>query len=488
MSSCCLITLIASVLLALLFVTGIVWLMRRRIRALEKSRDEMSERREAVVDMMNRIGLCLNTSLDLDGALVMIAEYLVEATEAESGAIFVLNTAGKSLRARALAGSFPPIFRPAGDGALYDIRKHRIALGEGIIGFVAKTGEALLVADAVTDARVTQPPEGYPPLRSLLAVPLQLQHKTMGVCVLLNHRGSRPFDDQDLRLTRQLASQAALTVNVARLYEHEGEQQRLGQELRVAHEFQKMLLPLECPQVDGLQIAAYGAPALELGGDYYDFLWVEKPLFLGVAIADVSGKGIPGALVMAILRSALRGAAPGTLSPRDVLRQINRCLLVDTKPGVFVTMTYALIDVRRKRMRFVRAGHEPMIIWNEADPEPRVLQPNGLALGLVGEEIGSVLEECEVILRPGDTVALYTDGVVEALNAAGAEYGPARFHACLGRCRHAAPDEQIRILLDDIRAFTGGIPQNDDTTLVVLKVPTEHSPDTTQPAQTGGAA
>jgi sigma-B regulation protein RsbU (phosphoserine phosphatase) len=436
--------------------------------------------------MMNRIGLCLNTTLDLDGALVMIAEYLVETTQAESGAIFVLNTAGKALRARALAGPFPPILRPSGDGSLRDIRECRIAVGEGIIGFVAKTGEALLIADALSDARVTQPPEGHPPLRSLLAVPLQLQHKTLGVCVLLNRRGTRPFDDQDLRLTRQLAGQAALTVNVARLYEQEGEQRRLGHELRMAHEFQKMLLPRECPLVEGLQIATYGAPALELGGDYYDFLWVEKPLFLGVTIADVSGKGIPGALVMAILRSALRGAAPGTLSPRDVLRQINRCLLVDTQPGVFVTMTYALIDVRRKRMRFVRAGHEPLIVWNEAEPEPRVLQPGGLALGLVGEEIGSVLEECEVALRPGDTVVFYTDGVVEALNAAGAEYGPARFHECLGRMRHATPDEQIRALLEDIRSFTGGIPQNDDTTLVVLKIPAA-SP-TLQALQAGGAA
>jgi hypothetical protein len=350
---------------------GVFGFMRRRIRALERSRDEMSERREAVVDMMNRIGLCLNTTLDLDGALVMIAEYLVETTQAESGAIFVLNTAGKALRARALAGPFPPILRPSGDGSLRDIREYRIAVGEGIIGFVAKTGESLLIADALSDARVTQPPEGHPPLRSLLAVPLQLQHKTLGVCVLLNRRGTRPFDDQDLRLTRQLAGQAALTVNVARLYEQEGEQRRLGHELRMAHEFQKMLLPRECPLVEGLQIATYGAPALELGGGfYYDFLWVEK--------APVSRRDHR----RRCRARASRERGHGDLAQRVALRRAGnpfaaRRFAPDQpmpaggipSPGCFMTMTSALFDVGASACGSSGRDIEPLIVWNEAEPE-----------------------------------------------------------------------------------------------------------------------
>ncbi len=350
------------------------------------------------------------------------------------------------------------------------VKKERVKIGEGIIGFVAQTGEALLISDALEDPRVPKTSTDFLLIRSMIVAPLLLRQSILGVFAVVNKRNEETFNDQDLRLLQQLAAQAALTVNVVRLYEHEREQRRIEQELHVAKEFQKMLLPDHLPEPRGFDLAAFSKPALEVGGDYFDFIWVEKPMYLGIAIVDVSGKGIPGALVMAILRSTLRAAAPGCASPKQVLERVNRSILADTKKSVFITMTYVILDVISRKIRFARAGHEPLLVWNEEEEKkPRIYQPNGIALGLVDDKVFEVLEECEVQLREGDTMMLYTDGVVEAMNDKGEEYGPDRFLGHLRANRKLGAEKQIHETLGDIHRFTGGIPQQDDITIVAIK-------------------
>ena len=225
-----------------------------------------------------------------------------------------------------------------------------------------------------------------------------------------------------LNLLQLLADQAALTVDVVKLYEKQAEQQRIEQELRVANEFQQMMLPREFPEVEGLEIAAFSHPALGIGGDYYDFIKVDEE-HLGIAIVDVSGKGIPGALVMATVRSTLRAHAAGHVSPKEVLQEVNRRLLGDTKDSVFITMIYGIINIRTRSLRFVRAGHEPLVIWNSSSQESRLYQPEGIALGLVPDALFSIIEEREVFLEANDLVFFYTDGVIEACNQEKTEYG-----------------------------------------------------------------
>ena len=459
----------------------LVWHFQSQTKELRNTQEEYREQREAVVDMLNRIGLRIGSSLDLDEALGIIAEYMVETTHAESGAIFLLDVSGRHLRAKAVEGLFPPMHETT-DYVLTkrkylaeNLKRDRIEIGEGIIGFVAQTGEALLIADALADPRVPKTSTDFLLIRSMIVAPLLLKQSILGVFAVVNRRNEEVFTDQDLRLLQQLAAQAALTVNVVRLYEHDREQRRIEQELHVAKEFQKMLLPAHLPQPGGFDVAAFSKPALEVGGDYFDFIWVEKPMYLGVAIVDVSGKGIPGALVMAILRSTLRAAAPGCASPKEVLERVNRSILADTQQSVFITMTYVILDVNSRKIRFARAGHEPLILWNEADEKPRTYQPKGIALGLVDDRVFKVLEESEVQMREGDTLLLYTDGVVEATNAKGEEYGPDRLMAHLRHKRKLSAERQIHETLDDIQRFTGGIPQQDDITIVAIK--TNHKED-----------
>ena len=479
---------LVGILLAAIAVLG--WLVlhfQARCRVLLGSQRELRHQREAVVDMLNRIGQRLHVSHDLDASLGIIAEYLVETTHAESGAVYLLDADGKGLRPRAVVGRPPNLCPPrpspaephGGGVPEAGVRNGTVLLGEGIIGLVAQRGEPVLISNAASDPRVPRPAgPDEPVVRSLVAAPLRVRQTIVGVCVLANRQDRPTFEDQDLGLLQQLATQAALTVDVVRLYDHEQEQRRLEHELTIARQFQSMLLPREFPEPEGFDIWAFNNPATEVGGDYFDFIWVEKPLYLGIAVVDVSGKGIPGALVMALVRTTLRLVAPACLSPREVLRKVNQRVREDVAENVFITMTYAILDTRNRRLLFARAGHEPLVVvGDEAHGRPAVLQPSGIALGLVGEEIFDILEEHEVQLAPGDTAILYTDGAVEALNSANEEYGPDRFVAGLQQRHARSAREQIEGVLLEIGNYTGGIPQQDDITLLAVKArPGIHPP------------
>jgi phosphoserine phosphatase RsbU/P len=452
-----------------------VWHYRRTALDLVHRHEEFRKQRDAAVDLLNRIGLSINATSDLDGALETITEYIVESTGAEAGAIYLLDATGRTLQARTVHGLFPPMHQARGaDRTKHKYREERIKqekvnIGEGIIGFVAKAGESLLISDALSDPRTPKASEDFLQVRSMMAAPLRTRQRIMGVFAVVNKKGPTAFGDPDLRLLEQLAVQAALTVDIVCLYERQAAQQRIEQELHLAQEFQKMLLPSVLPKAEGLDIAGFSKPAQEVGGDYYDVFWVQPPAYLGVVIVDVAGKGIPGALVMAIFRSVLRAEAPGAMSPREVLKRVNRRILEDTKENMFVTVLYGIINVPTRRIRIVRAGHEPMIVCT-ASGETRECMPEGIAVGMVEDEMFDVLEEHEIDLKDGDTAILYTDGAIEAVNAQWEEYGSDRFlEGIRGRAARSA-EQQIQGILEDIQGFTGGIPQQDDITLMAVRI------------------
>jgi len=207
---------------------------------------------------------------------------------------------------------------------------------------------------------------------------------------------------------------------------------------------------------------------LEVGGDYFDFFDVDDD-HLGIVVGDVSGKGIPGALVMATLRSALRAEAINDLSPRDVLRRVNRIVTRDTKEGIFVSVTYGILDRRNGIFRFARAGHEPFLCCGATDGEITSYEPPGMVLGMLEGEVFDTIEEKDVDISECGPVVLYTDGVPEAMNEKNEEFGMERFYEALSASQEKTPEEITDTVLESIREFSEGIPQHDDITLVVLR-------------------
>lgn len=464
--------------LLLLYVGVLLYLghLRRQIQILRIQSREAVQEQEAVLSLIDKLGERMTTKLNLTDTLQIITEYIVQATRAQAGAIYVTveQNGRPALKAEVVIGPFPPLHVEDGVDpsqlrqVLESIRRDSIPFGHSIIGQVAELGEPLLVTDAQADPRVPRNASALIPVHSLILCPLRTRGRTLGVFVVVNKLGQAVFDSRDMAILQALADQASITIDLVKLYDVLADQQRLEQELAVAREFQRMLLPGRFPDLPGYDIHAMSEPAKVVGGDFYDIFEVDRD-HVGLVMADVAGKGIPGAMIMAMARAIMRAESRGSLSPKHVLRRVNKRLLENTGENVFITMIYGILHLGSGRLRFVRAGHEPLLIVGDDDRQVRELTPPGIALGMVGEELFEHNEEVEVQLYSGQTVLLYTDGLVEAVNAENVEYGHGRFAEKLIELRKRNSRAMIQGIVEDIHRYTRGTPQNDDITLLALR-------------------
>jgi serine phosphatase RsbU (regulator of sigma subunit) len=258
----------------------------------------------------------------------------------------------------------------------------------------------------------------------------------------------------------------AMTAGLKQAQQAMLDKQMLMQELNIAQEIQQGLLPKKIPVLAGYELAAYYAPAKEVGGDLYDFIRMSDSR-LAITVADVSGKSVPGSLGMTMARSVLRAQAFIQQTVAQTLHKTNEVIQPDIRRGMFVTMFYAVLDTTTHRLECANAGHNPAY---HVKPDGRVeeIGPEGIALGLVPAQ-QFFADELSVAVEPGDLVAFYTDGVTEAMNAASEEYGDDRFKAVLARVRQAPLDQALQAVLDDVKAFVAGAPPHDDITLVLLR-------------------
>jgi len=249
------------------------------------------------------------------------------------------------------------------------------------------------------------------------------------------------------------------------------EQQRLQKELQVAQEIQQMLLPDDFPDVIGYDISSYYQAAKEVGGDLFDFVQVDEQS-LGICVADVSGKGVPGSLVMTMIRTALRLESRDNKNPSDVLTKVNSFVTDDMRKGMFVTMFYVYLDSRERMVSYSSAGHNPMILYRGKEKQTYYLNPSGFPLGITLPDIQLFTDKIQadrIRLHPDDILVLYTDGITEAMNAKRELYGEERFLSAIREYGHLEVGEFVKSIKDDILAFTGGFEQNDDITFVAIK-------------------
>ena len=267
----------------------------------------------------------------------------------------------------------------------------------------------------------------------------------------------------------------SMTASIEDLLRQAAEKKRLEEELRIAHEIQMSLLPQGPLVMPGLSVTALCVPAREVGGDYYDFLPLDDHR-LGVLIADVSGKGTSAALYMAELKGLVLSLSRIHTSPRELLIMANRIIAEHLDARSFITMTYAVIDLRAHTMTYARAGHTPLIFVpgpGAASRQARILAPDGLVLGLKldnGEMFERLLEEETIPLHTGDLCLFFTDGISEAMNEADDCFGEERLGTLVAEHAHLPSDELRERVLRDIAAFVGAAPQHDDMTMILLKV------------------
>ncbi len=301
-----------------------------------------------------------------------------------------------------------------------------------------------------------------------LAVPLVSQGELVGLLNLGPRMSEQDYSTDDRGLLNNLASQAGPAVRVAQLVRQQQIEaramERLAQELQVARLIQQTLLPKELPKIDGWQIAAHYQPARAVGGDFYDFY--ERPDGrLVIVIGDVTDKGVPAALVMATTRAILRGAARRMLSPGAALERSNDLICPEIPPSMFITCLYAILDPATGKLQYANAGHD--LPYRRCREQVEELRATGMPLGLMP---GMKYEEKETTLEAGDSLLMYTDGLVEAHNPKREMYGFPRLQKLLGTIRDHEGTALIHSLLDDLASFTEpDWEQEDDVTLVAVR-------------------
>jgi sigma-B regulation protein RsbU (phosphoserine phosphatase) len=259
---------------------------------------------------------------------------------------------------------------------------------------------------------------------------------------------------------------ADLKASIADLRRTTAEKERYAKELEIAKEIQESFLPESTPEIPGMEIAAVTVPAMEIGGDLYDFIPVCDGRW-GLAIADVSGKGVSAALFMALSRTLIHASGSAEIDPSVALRRANRLIYEDAKSSMFITVFYGVLDAERLEFSYVNAGHNPPFLLRGDPAVVRPLPGRGIALGVVPEVD---IPRSELELEHGDLIAMFTDGVTEAFNGQDEPFGEERLSGFLLANRSRPLAEIIPALLDEIKKFCGSTPQSDDITLVLVKV------------------
>ena len=471
-------------LLFIIIILAMAWMCAMRCRKCELKLDEERHSnlvgRKVVLEFMHDFVRAVGEGVSRDDLMRRVMHSAVSSTGALSACIFEVH--GNELSAMAVEGLFPPQ-SPLPRGTNLQIstrarfiegilRSERIQVGQGLIGTVASTGQGVLVCDAADDPRVFHLSDPALEVHCMIAVPIQFQNKLIAVLAVANSTGGRPFTQNDFSMVTGIAEQAGLAIHNLELMEAQKAKSKMDVDLALASSIQSMLLPKKMPQLESLDIAALYLPAQKVGGDLYDIFMIEENRY-GVAIADVSGKGVPASLIMAICQSNLRHLARTGISPSRVLSDLNAIMREEMRRDMFVTMIYAIVDIADNTVTIARAGHEmPLMLSRNADGalKPEFLQSDGMALGMAKEKIfDAVIQEKTLPFNKGEIVVLYTDGITEAANRQGAQYGSVRLADAIVELSDKTADQINERIFDRVVLFSDGVGQADDVTMLTIK-------------------
>jgi phosphoserine phosphatase RsbU/P len=313
--------------------------------------------------------------------------------------------------------------------------------------------------------KITAPPPVLEsPAGSRMGAPIQAHQNHYGVIYV--EAAARAFRQEDVDLLTSVAAQAGLAIHATRMQHQVLLKQRLERDLRVARQIQRSLLPAKPPDVVGLEFAVHYEPAYEIGGDFYDFIWHDKS-HLAIVIGDVAGKAISAALYMARLTSELRSRAGIARTPARLLRRVNQEMLQLGDEGMFATLTYAIYDLNSRTLVFTNAGHVVPLLRREGRVYPLHAERAHVApIGVMPQmEVG----EARVQLHSGDLLVLTTDGIHEARDAQGNEYGIKRLSRRI-RSARGGPDDVVKAILQDVDSHVASGSQGDDITIVTMGV------------------
>ncbi|MCU0481924.1 MAG: SpoIIE family protein phosphatase [Anaerolineae bacterium] len=391
------------------------------------------------------------SSLDFEVALNNVMDSVMQITKAQRGFLMMSDEVGE-LRTLVVKGVDEDTLNQEGYSTT-------------IVREVVSSRKVLLTNNAQFDTRFQAGQSIIMRgLRAILCAPMIVKNRLMGILYVDTSMKSGNFTQADSDLLSAVAGQAAVALENARLYTVAVEKGRMERELQMASEIQEALLPQTMPNVGGYEIVPYWEAAREMAGDFYDAFKLADDKF-GVVIADVSDKGAGAALLMAVSRTMIRANAYAGLSPRETVRRTNDLIVEDVQSGMFVTV-YHSVFFRDGRSVHVNAGHNPPLIYHRASHAITMLPIGGRALGW---EVDNPVQEHAIQLQGGDMVVYYTDGLTEAENANGEQYGVDRLKQVILDNSQQPAQLIMNRIVEDVQKFCAGIPPFDDMTVMIVR-------------------
>lgn len=409
----------------------------------------LAQREALEKDLLYEVGKKLSGSLDLDELLEAIMDSLKRVVKYDGGGVFLLNPEKNeidSIYARGYDSEVDPHLQ--------------LKVGQGLIGHVARDGQPVIVPDVSKDDRYFN---SRPETNSEIVVPMRLDNRIIGVLNLESDHLNF-FGQHDLLLIEAFASQAAVSVERARNHTRLIQSKKIEEQLNIAREIQRSFLPIRDPKIKGYDVAGRNVSSGEVGGDYYGFIDIVEGQ-TGVAIADVSGKGIPAALIMASYRASLIAEIRNNYSIRTICEKVNRLMCESIKPGNFVTSVYGVLDSVNHVLTFANCGHNlPFVL--RVSGEVAYLREGGPVMGV--DPTGTYREQ-PIYLEPGDVAVLYTDGVTEVFDDDGVEFGLERLIEVVRSNRDKRSSEIEDAIYHTVHSYAGSDHMFDDLTMVVVK-------------------
>jgi len=405
-------------------------------------------------ELLYHLSQTFNSTLNLNEVLDRVMDEVIAATHGERGFLMLQDDDGQL------------VFRTARGLDHTIINDPEFHISRSVVEAVAQKGEAVLTSDAQTDSRFSDRRSVMElRLRSIICAPLILKDEVLGAIYVDNRLKAGIFTPDNLELLSAIASSAAIAIDNARLYQIAVEKGRMERELQMAYRVQSSLIPASTPSFAGWEFAASWHPAREVSGDFFDFPLCGEDC-MGLLIADVTDKGMPAALFMAMTRSILRSSLDQASSPNEGITKANNLICNDSNISMPVTAFYGIIDKQQDAFIYVNAGHNPPLLYRAVEKKPIPLTRTGMLLGFLDE---AVYEQKATRIDPGDFIVFYTDGITDATNAENISFGIDRFQAVIEENKDLPAEDILSGIEKSVEDFIGSTAPYDDITLLIAK-------------------
>lgn len=426
-------------------------------------------------DLMTRVQECftLTDGINVVKFLDLFISTVSNEIEADGGVVFLIDDYEDMITAKSYFGHFPPPYELPSDVPHKQNRVDtnfkyiQFSLGETVFGEVATTGQPVFIPDGVGNEKIFQNgPEEFLLPGSYIFVPLIVNDRIIGVAGFARLNGKPFFTEEDFDLATLVSKFAGISINNLNSFQELLDHSDIEQEMIIASDIQKKLLPKKLLDLPGAEFGAFFTPAKGICGDYHDVITARRDR-IGIAIGDIAGKGTVSTMIMIMIRSILHLVTNTTKDAGTILTWVNRGITGRIDVDHYASLTYVNYNMETNEIEYASAGHPPMLIWRAEEKKIELVKTKTDPIGV---ERSTEYETLHLTVKPGDVIILYTDGVLEALNSEGKQYGLERLSDFISRNSGASAKDLSNKIKADIREFCGSERQHDDQTILLMKI------------------